>query len=193
MPHRICLIDGHPDPDPARFCHALARAYGEGAAAAGHELRRIRVADLDFPLLRLSRDFTADTVPPAIADVQEAILWADHVVVIYPLWHGMMPALLKGFFEQVFRHGFAMDVRPTGWTGHLTGRSARIIVTMGMPGLFYRVYFMAHSLSALRRNILGFSGMRPVRTTVLGRVDDVADGTRRTWLDRMRKLGADAR
>lgn len=35
---RLLLIDGHPDPDPARFGHALADAYAAGAAEAGHAL-----------------------------------------------------------------------------------------------------------------------------------------------------------
>ena len=49
---RILLIQGHPDPKGGHLCHALAQAYADGAAEAGHKLRRVEVAQLDFPLLR---------------------------------------------------------------------------------------------------------------------------------------------
>jgi putative NADPH-quinone reductase len=71
------------------------------------------------------------------------VAWADHLVIIYPLWLGSMPGMLKSFFEQLLRPGFAFA--PAAGRGMprklLKGRSARIIVTMGMPALFYRWYF----------------------------------------------------
>ena len=36
------------------------------------------------------------------AEVQEKIKWCEHVVLIYPVWSGAMPAVLKGFFDRVF-------------------------------------------------------------------------------------------
>jgi putative NADPH-quinone reductase len=52
---RICIIQGHPSPEAGRFCHALARAYSDGAIRAGHEVRIVSVAELDFPVLRSNR------------------------------------------------------------------------------------------------------------------------------------------
>ena len=81
-----------------------------------------------------------------------------------------MPALLKGFFEQVFRPGFAIDPgKRTLMPGKLTGKSARVLVTMGMPAIVYRWYFMAHSLLSLERNILRFVGLKPIRHSILSR------------------------
>src|SRR5918995_2622225 len=135
MPKRIAIIQGHPDPDRSRFCRALADAYAEGAADAGHQVRRIEVAELDFPLLRTKEDFQSGAAPAAIRQAQEAIGWAEHLLIVYPLWLGSMPALLKAFLEQVFRPGFAMGKadEEKGWSKRLAGKSARIIVTMGMP------------------------------------------------------------
>ena len=61
---RILIIQGHPDPAGRHFGHALADAYAEGAMAAGHEVRRIEVALLDFPLLRSQADWLKGAVPP---------------------------------------------------------------------------------------------------------------------------------
>src|SRR3546814_3372437 len=76
-------------------------------------------------------------------------------VILYPLWLGDVPALLKGFLEQILRPDFAIDEGSTGMSAKLlTGRSARIIVTMGMPAPIYRLFFRAHSLKSLDRNLL---------------------------------------
>lgn len=168
---RIVIIQGHPDPDPARFCRALAGAYAGGAEEAGHEVRYIDVTALDFPLLRTEEEFGSGDPPPAIAEAQDTIKWGEHLVFVYPLWHGTMPALLKAFIEQVFRHGFALGTESDRWPAKLlTGRSARIIVTMGMPALVYRWYFGAHSLKSFERSILKLCGIKPVRETLIGMV-----------------------
>ena len=71
----------------------------------------------------------------------------------------------------------------------LTGRSARVVVTMGMPAFVYRWFYRAHCLKNLERNVLKFCGIAPVRSSLIGMVEG-SDGRRRTrWLVRMRKLG----
>jgi len=188
---RITIIQGHPDSDPARYCRALADAYAEGALAGGHEVRRIDVAALDFPLLRNRIEFDAGPVPPDIARAQKDIDWAEHLLIVYPLWLGTMPALLKGFLEQAFRPGFAYRLPEESGTsvGRLSEISARVIVTMGMPALFYRWYFGAHSLKSLERNILGFAGIGPIRETLIGRVETMSARARGRWLRHMTAMG----
>jgi putative NADPH-quinone reductase len=188
---RITILQGHPSVERGRFCHALADAYAEGAAAAGHEVRRIEVAALDFPLLRGKEEWERGALPAGLAEAQAALGWAQHIVIVYPLWLGAMPALLKGFLEQTLRPGFAFDYVKGGaaWRKRLGGRSVRVVVTMGMPALAYRWWFGAHSLKSLERNILGFVGLGPRRHTLIGLVEAMGDARRRRWLDRLRDLG----
>ena len=185
----ILVIDGHPDPDRARFVHALADAYARGAKSGGHDVRRIDLATLDFPLLRSRADWAEAPPPPAIAAAQDDIIWAKQIVFLYPLWLGDVPALLKGFLEQVARPGFAI-AQGRMPKGLLAGRSARLIVTMGMPALFYRFYFGAHSVKSFRRNILKLVGIKPVESILIGNVEGDAEA-RAEWLDKMVKLGAE--
>ena len=170
MKRHIVVIEGHPDPSHERLNHALADTYAAAAQAANHDVRRIAVGLTDFPILRTAADFQTGHPPAAIAKAQEDIAWADHVAIFYPLWHGDMPALLKAFIEQTFRPGFSMDYGGPGRLPKqlLRGKSARIVVTMGMPPIIYRWMFGAHSLKNLQRNILGMCGMRPVRTALFG-------------------------
>ena len=190
MAKRVLIIQGHPDAQTRHFGHALADEYAKGCEDGGHEVRRIEVARLDFPLLRTKEEFEKGTPPDPIRQAQDAIRWASHVVVIYPLWHGSMPALLEAFFEQVFRPGFGAEYRSGGMPKKLlTGKSARIVVTMGMPAFAYRWIFFAHGLKNLQRNILGFCGIGPIRSTLIGNIEGLSENRRMEWLDEMRGLG----
>jgi putative NADPH-quinone reductase len=190
---RILIIDGHPDPDPARFIHAAASSYAIGATEGGHEVRTVRIADLDFPLIRAFKQWNDEAPPPAIREAQEALQWAGHVVILYPMWLGDVPALLKGFLEQICRPQFAFRYRDKGLPEKLLkGRSARVIVSMGMPALFYRLVYRAHSLKSLERNILKFVGFGPVRHTIIGAVES-GPKAREQWLGRLERLGRSAR
>jgi len=190
MSQRIVVIQGHPDPAGGHFAHALADAYTEGAKAAGHEVRRIEVATLDFPLLRTKQDYESGAPPETIRAAQDTIRWAGHIVIVYPMWMGEMPALLKAFLEQLLRPGFAYTMsdgeRPQKL---LTGRSARIVMTMGLPVFVYRWYFGAHGLKNLERSILWFCGIRPIRTSLIGMIESRHGARRTAWLERLRDLG----
>ncbi|MFM9916667.1 MAG: NAD(P)H-dependent oxidoreductase [Rhizobacter sp.] len=192
--HRILLIQGHPDPAGGHLCHALAQAYAEGATQAGHELRSVDVARIDFPLLRTQAEWNEQPVPESLRPSQESIAWAQHLVFFFPLWMGDMPALLKGYFEQVARPGFAFDRSQGGPLGQkaLGGRSARVVVTMGMPAMAYRYYFRAHSVKSLERNILGFVGIAPIHETLVGSVEGLGPAGVARWLSKLRALGAEA-
>lgn len=190
MGKNIVIIQGHPDPAGGHLCNALADAYAEAAKSGGHEVRRVEVAQLDFPLLQSQVEFVTGTAPASLIAAQRDVGWAEHLLIVYPLWLGTMPALLKGFFEQVFRPGFAIEPEDgSGWGKKLGGKSARVVITMGMPALFYRWFYRAHSLKSLERNILNFCGIKPVKETLIGRVEDPDRKRNAKWLDRMQTLG----
>jgi putative NADPH-quinone reductase len=191
---RIVLIQGHPDALMPHLGHALEDAYAQGAEAGGHEVRRVAVAQLDFPLLRSEEAWKDGALPAALAQAQTDIAWAQHIVLFFPLWLGDMPALLKGFLEQVARPGFAFQAQGDDLFARkgLSGRSARVVVTMGMPALLYRWYFRAHSVKNLERNILGSVGIAPVNETLIGMVDKLGDAGVQKWTDKLRQLGGAA-
>ena len=161
--------------------------------AAGHELRRIEVAQLDFPLLRSQARWLEEAPPPALQQAQAAIRWADHIVLVFPLWLGTVPALLKGFLEQVFRPGFAFVSDGGRFPRQgLAGKSARVVVTMGMPAFWYRTFFRAHGVRGLEQGILGFCGIKPVRESFFGLVETKDAKARDKWLKKLGQLGREA-
>ena len=192
MSKRVLIIQGHPDASAPHFCHALASSYVAGAESAKHIVRQVNVAKLEFPLLRSQKDFETGSVPPSLKSVQEDIVWAEHIVVIFPLWAGDMPALLKAFWEQIYRPNFTGVSANNFADKRLAGRSARVVVTMGMPALVYRWYFRAHSLKSLERNILGMVGIAPVHETLIGMAGNLTSAAVAKWLTKLKRLGATA-
>ena len=165
----VLVINGHPDPSPERLTGALARAYQKGAEEAGHSVKRIDVGELQFPILRNAEEFARPATNESVGKAQAAFLNADHIVFIFPLWLGGPPALLKAFLEQVACGQFLLRERKHRFPlGGLKGRSASVIVTMGMPALFYRLIFGACGIKAFTQGILRLAGLSPVHTTFFG-------------------------
>ncbi|MGE0023866.1 MAG: NAD(P)H-dependent oxidoreductase [Hyphomicrobium sp.] len=184
---KIVLVVGHPRADT--FCGALGEAYRDGAAAAGHEATVVALASLAFdPILRGGYS----QVQPREPDLEAAYLdclAADHLVLIFPLWLGDMPALLKGFLERILQPELIRSVKAGAFTQVLKGKSARIIVTMGMPAFVYRWWFGSYAVKILKRNILRFMGVGRVCVTVRGSIEAVSAEKRQRWIEAARELG----
>ncbi|MDN5000477.1 NAD(P)H-dependent oxidoreductase [Bradyrhizobium sp. GCM10027634] len=186
---RIAIIQGHPDASGNHLLNAMADAYAEAAMSSGHEVRRIEVAKLAFSLLRTQSEFETGELPPSLVQSREDMRWAEHWVFLFPLWHGTMPALFKGFLEQIFRPGFAMEYREKQFPRRLlAGRSARIVVTMGMPVLLYRWYFGAFGVRCFERSMLSFAGIKPIRESLYG-LTFADEHQRARWIEDMRGYG----
>lgn len=187
---RILIIQGHPDIEEQHLCHQLAHSYQQAAESAGHQVQLLEIGKLEFPVLRSRKEWESSDVCADIQAAQRAIGEAQQVVIIYPLWLGTLPALLKAFLEQVLRPGFAFHYGDGhSWKRALKGKSTRIIVTMGMPGWFYYGVYMAHSLRSLVRNILSFTGFGPNRTTVFGLVEGMTEKRYQRCMDKVAALG----
>ena len=187
---QITLIDGHPDASRSRLNHALADHYIQSARACGAQVRRIDLATIDFPILRSTSDFYDGHVPDSLREAQRDIAWADHLVFFYPLWHGNMPELLKAFIEQTFRPGFAMG----SGSGRrfpkplFKGKSARVVVTMGMPAFIYRALFGGYGVRSFERSVLALSGVRGISETLLGGAGRGCEARVRRWFSLMTRL-----
>jgi putative NADPH-quinone reductase len=188
---RILIVQGHPDRQRGHLCHALAQAYADGAREAGHSVALLEPARLNFPLLSSRDEWEHGTLPPQLGAAQDAIRDAEHLVFFYPLWLGDMPAMLKGFLEQVARPGLfvSLDDGRAKFTRPLHGRSARVVISTGTPAPVYRWLSGAHGLKLMRRNILGMAGARPVRSTVVGDASSMSPEAVARWRERLRRLG----
>ena len=176
------------------YSEALGEAYRRGAESGGHHADLFVLGRMNFDAILREGYRREQPLEPDLAAARAAFVACDHVVVIFPLWCGDMPAILKGFFERILQPDLLAIQKSGGkasWK-FFKGKSARIIMTMGMPGWFYRLYFGAHALKLLKRNILQFIGIAPVRSSVYGMIEAVGDDKRKSWLREVEALGYDA-
>ncbi|MBA3935904.1 MAG: NAD(P)H-dependent oxidoreductase [Planctomycetes bacterium] len=186
---RTLIIVGHPR--LGSLCTALADAYERGAVAAGAHVRRMDLATLVYDLSMHEREFALQVVEPDIRIAREQVTWCQHVVFVYPVWWGSMPALLKGFLDRMLAPGFAFTEREggQGFTGLLRGRSAQLLMTMDTPPWAYRWILRGPGAVALRRDTLGFCGIGPIGVERFGPVIHSSPAQRAAWLARAESLG----
>lgn len=192
MSKRILVILGHPVTDS--FCGALSKSYIGGAQAAGNEVRFIALGDMAFnPVLRNGYAI-AQELEPDLAGARAMITWAQHIVFVYPVWWGAMPALLKGFIDRVFLPGFAFKYREGSQflDRLLSGRSAHLLVTMDTPPWYFRWVYRMPGHNQMKRTILEFSGIKPVAITSFGPIKGSSQQKREGWLDQAKAHGRHA-
>ncbi len=190
---KIAIVVGNPQHDS--YSAALGEAYLRGAESNGHEAKLFLLARMNFDAILREGYHREQPLEPDLVAARQALQESDHLVFIFPLWAGDMPAIMKGFFERVLQPDLLAIQKSAGAASWkiFKGKSARIIMTMGMPGWFYRWYYGAHALKLLRRNILHLIGVRPVYSTIYGMIEAVGDETRRQWLREVEALGHQAR
>ncbi|CAM4288429.1 NAD(P)H-dependent oxidoreductase [Paenibacillus tarimensis] len=188
--NNIAVINGHPDAES--YCTALAASYVKGAAGSGASVREISLGSLQFnPNLQYGYRQRTELEPDLLA-AQDIIRWADHLVFIYPLWWGTVPGILKGFIDRVFLPGFAFQTRPNSqlWDKLLTGKSARMVVTMDSPPWYFKLVHRSAGHTVMKRGILQFCGVNPVKITDIGPVKPSTAEQRDRWLQTVHDLGA---
>ena len=185
---KIVLLHGHPDPDRARLGYALADAYERGARSAGHDVHRVDIADLDIGFLRTKRQWEEELPAPEILALREKVAASDHLAIVFPLWLGTLPAYSKAFWEQLLRTGSPQNGK-TSAPSILRGKSARLIVTMGMPAFFFRWYFGGYGVRSFERSVLKGMGVASLRRTLLGSVERRDAAALQGWAAAMHELG----
>ncbi len=186
---KVLIIQGNPIENS--YGSQLATAYGQGASQSGAEVRELVLAHLNFDL-NLSGGYKGNQLlEPDLQEAQKLIAWADHLVFVYPNWWGGMPALLKGFIDRVFLPGFAFKYRRNSPLPEqlLKGKTARLIVTMDSPYVYYRFYLGQPGHQMMKRSILKFCGVGTVRSTNITRLRTMPEAARKRWLERVQKMG----
>ncbi|TDQ78076.1 NAD(P)H-dependent oxidoreductase [Sphingobacterium yanglingense] len=186
---KIVIINGHPNKES--FNSALVHAYEEGALGQQAEIRVIPIGELQFnPNLQYGYQQRME-LEPDLMQAWDSILWADHLVWVHPVWWGGLPAVTKGFVDRLFLPGMAYKYRPNSvwWDKLLSGKTAHIITTLDQPGWYYRLFFGRPSVNQLKKSILEFCGIKPVKVTYVGVIRNSTDAQRTKWLDKVRGIG----
>jgi 1,4-dihydroxy-2-naphthoate octaprenyltransferase len=185
---KVLIILGHPRKDS--FCGSLAEAYAAGAKEAGAKIRMLPLADLTFDLNVTLAEPQYQRAEEDLINAKLAITWADHLVFVYPVWWGMMPALLKGFLDRVFVPGFAFyEIAENDYKQLLQNKTAQLIITMDTPVWVYKLFIKAPSTHAMKVATLQFCGISPVRTLHFSPVKHSTAEEKEKWLQTTYNLG----
>ena len=112
---RISIIVGHARRDT--YCEALGGAYKRGAESGGHVSEMFVLSKMSFDPILHEGFSKPQPLEPDLQAAQDAIGRADHLVLVFPLWMGSLPAILKGFLERILQPGFAVDRESLGDRG----------------------------------------------------------------------------
>lgn len=184
---RVVVVVGHTR--KGTYCEALGEAYRRGAEAAGARADLFVTSKLSFdPLLHEGYE-RIQPLEPDLGAAHEALLAADHIVIVFPLWLGTLPAILKAFLERILQPDLVEPSKQGTFVQILKGKSARVIVTMGMPAFVYRWWFGAHAVRMLKHNILGFMGVKPVAISIFGSIESIGQKGRAKRLAEVEAIG----
>ncbi|MCB8995334.1 MAG: NAD(P)H-dependent oxidoreductase [Bacteroidales bacterium] len=190
MNKKVLIVSGHPNKDS--LTSKIAAKYKEGALLAGAEVKEIVVKELKFDPILFQGYKRTEKLEDDIISSQELIAWANHIVFIYPNWWGTYPALFKGFLDKVLWPGFAFQYRngSSGVDQLLTGKSARVFVTMDTPLWFYNFVQGRPGHRAIKGATLKFCGIRPVKFTTFTPVRNASEKQINSWLEKVYSLGS---
>jgi putative NADPH-quinone reductase len=177
---RVLVVNGHPDPDPARFSAALCAAYIEGAKGNGHKARQIDVGAVPSPGAESEH---LHWLKYDAAKLLERLWLADRIFLAFPMWLGGPPPALTLALEELARWQQA-EAKALGEP--LECKAAHIVATASFPSFVYAtdhgvaVGDWARSLSALHTSAV----------MVIGNMDLLSAQERNHWLQKVRHLGA---
>lgn len=185
----ILIINGNPKE------HSLSKSIVESYKAGAKNSSKVKVLHLNELAFNINQ-----TGPLKIEDnvletdillAQSMIKNADHIVWVFPIWWGGMPALLKGFIDRTLLSGFAFQYREGSqfWDKLLAGKTARIIVTMDAPSWYYRFFLRSHSVQQLKKSILNFCGIKVKGVTYFGQVRFRKEKEINDFLNKISELG----
>lgn len=192
---KITVIIGNPY--AGSLDHALAESYIRAAEGLGAEVRTIDLALERFEFTapqkeQLRVDSVDGITDEAVRRMAQDVLWAEHLVFVYPVWWGTYPAALKGFIDRVLISGVAYRYigSKSGWEKLLEGRTARLLLTMDSPKFWNRLKYRSASENSLRHPILWYCGVKTLGITRFAKVRTSTLEQRSSWLTQSAKLGS---
>ena len=178
-------------PNPKSFCHALLEAVADKLKESGHELQVRDLYGIKFDPILSSADFMTfqeGRIPTDILAEQQYITWADTIIFIYPLWWGGFPAVLKGYIDRTFAHGFAFAGTPTGPKGLLGGKQVLALTPQGESKEKYEKQMWPAMKMTIDCNVFEFSGMKVLEHVHFEQVPAVSDAARKEYLRQVEQI-----
>ncbi|MNO20982.1 hypothetical protein D3C76_107440 [compost metagenome] len=113
-------------------------------------------------------------IDPDLAKYREQLLWADKIALVYPIWWGRPPAMLMGYFDQLFSSGFAYkDTGKILPEGLLKGKSVVCISSMKGPTHYPLLWLNNAHKVLMRKALFGYVGIKKVKFFEFGNMESL--------------------
>ena len=181
------------------FCGAILAAVERGLKTGGHKCRVINLDQDDFDPVMRSKDLLAfvgagragedalDAIDDQVREYKEHLEWAEHLVMIFPVWWMTTPAMTKGFIDKVIFPAIAYDMKDGRLVSRLSLRKVTVISTMNTPADIYREVFGNPLEGSLIKGTFRQIGIENIEWTSLSEVKQVSRGQREAWLEEIER------
>lgn len=138
---KALIVFAHPKKES--FSHALVATLEEALKKKGYEVNVRDLYQMNFnPVLsgpdaihiengKFVRD--NETFPEDVQVEQKFIEESDLLIYVFPSWWNGMPAIMKGYVDRVFQHGFAYSFESDEPKKRFAGKRALFFTPTGQP------------------------------------------------------------
>ncbi|MBM7711229.1 NAD(P)H-dependent oxidoreductase [Enterococcus xiangfangensis] len=164
---KALIIYSHPTGKPFSYNEHILTEVQTILSRKQYEVTIRDLYEMKFDPILSSNDFDLlhqRRTPKDIQTEQDYITEADLLLVISPIWWASFPAILKGYFDRVFAHGFAYQAEADGSvTKKLTGKKGIFINTFGNSTVVYEQSGMIEAFKhTMNQGVFEFTGIEPI-------------------------------
>lgn len=183
-------------PHEGSFCSAIRDAVISGLETGEHEYKLVDLGRDEFDPVMRAKDLKAfamagrigeeglEGVDSIVLKYMKKLRWAEHIVMIFPIWWMSMPAMMKGFVDKVIFPGVVYKMEGGNLVSMLSGlKQVTIITTMNTPSDVYKSMFNNSIEGSLIKGTFNKIGIHDIRWISLNMVKQVGDEKRWVWLD----------
>lgn len=205
----------HAHPEPQSFCTALKSAAVEELTRLGHAVQVSDLYEMKFNPVASAADFRhradpaycvyaleqrhgveTETIADDIRQELEKLLWADLVILNFPLFWCSTPAILKGWIDRVFVSGKVYGGKRFYDRGGLRGKKALACLTLGgSQGMFEKEGVhgpMEEMLKHLLQGTLAYAGLAVLPSFIGWHIPYISQEARlevmRNWRQHLTRL-----
>lgn len=185
---KVVIVFNHPY--DGSFCNAILQSVSNGLAKGNHQIDIIHLDKDNFNPVMTAGDLKGfrdkKPIDPQVIEYSNRIKEAHHLVLIFPIWWELMPAMTKGFIDKVIFPGVAYDYTNVNNTrmkplwNNLKG--VTMITTMNTPNYLYWLLFGNAIKKAMILGTFWKIGFKNRKWISFNQVKAVSVDKRKKWL-----------
>lgn len=189
---KTLIVFNHPH--EGSYCTSILHAAEKGLKAGAHTFRIINLDRDGFDPVMRAKDLKAFAmagkdmddalldVDPLVMKYKEDLEWAEHLVIIFPIWWMTSPAMTKGFIDKVIFPSVAYNMVKGKLVSRIPVKKVTVITTMNTPAEIYKEMFDNSIEGSMLNGTFRQIGIEDVEWISLNGVKQADQEQRIEWL-----------